>query len=129
MAVPCSETFATRVGQDARPMRWRALVPAAGWHTMSCGDGSKGPGFYDWALISTISGSHHLLARRSLTPDAKGELELAVLHLPCPGRDHAGRAGAWSAPVLVLASWSRLDAPGAGHAPARPAWSRPGHGR
>lgn len=54
-----------------------ALVPATGWQTMSCGDGSKGPRLCDWALIGTTSGRHDLLARRRLTPDAKGELELA----------------------------------------------------
>ena len=54
-----------------------ALVPAAGWQQVSCGDGSKGPRFYDWALIATGSPVHHLLVRRSLTPNAKGERELA----------------------------------------------------
>jgi SRSO17 transposase len=32
-----------------------ALVPAAGWQQLSCGDGAKGPRFYDWALIATAS--------------------------------------------------------------------------
>ncbi len=83
MAVPCSETFATAAGK-IRADALTALVPASGWQTMSCGDGSKGPRFYDWALISTVSGSHHLLARRSLTPDSKGELEMAffICHAP-----------------------------------------------
>ncbi len=76
MAVPCSETFATPPGK-MRADALTALVPAAGWQTMSCGDGSKGPRLCDWALIGTTSGRHDLLARRRLTPDAKGELELA----------------------------------------------------
>ena len=83
MAVPCSETFTTAAGK-MRADALTALVPAAGWHTVSCGDGSKGPRFYDWALIGTASGRHHLLARRSLTPDAKGELELAFFTCHAP---------------------------------------------
>jgi hypothetical protein len=43
MAVPCSETFATPAGK-MRADALTALVPAAGWQTMRCGDGSKGPG-------------------------------------------------------------------------------------
>jgi hypothetical protein len=42
MAVPCSETFATPAGK-MRADALTALVPAAGWQTMRCGDGSKGP--------------------------------------------------------------------------------------
>jgi hypothetical protein len=60
----------------ARPRRadaLAALVPAAGWQQMSCGDGAKGPRFYDWALIATTSPARHLLVRRSLTPNARGE--------------------------------------------------------
>ncbi len=83
MAVPCSQTFATAAGK-MRADALTELVPASGWHTMSCGDGSKGPRFYDWALIGTASGSHHLLARRSLTPNAKGELELAFFTCHAP---------------------------------------------
>ena len=83
MAVPCSETFTTAAGKR-RADALTALAPAAGWHTMSCGDGSKGPRFYDWALIGTVSGRHHLLARRSLAPNAKGELELAFFTCYAP---------------------------------------------
>ena len=52
-------------------------MPAPAWQTLSCGDGSKGPRRYDWALIATASADHQLLVRRSLTPGEKGELELA----------------------------------------------------
>ena len=83
MAVPCSETFATAAGKF-RADALTALVPASAWQTMSCGDGSKGPRFYDWALIGTASGRHHLLARRSLTPDSKGERELAFFTCHAP---------------------------------------------
>jgi hypothetical protein len=43
-------------------------------------------------LICTTSGRHHLLARRSLTPDSKGELELAFFTCP-PARQHARGTG------------------------------------
>ena len=61
-----------------------ALVPAAAWQRLSCADGSKGPRLYDWALIGTASGAHHLLARRSLSPNEKGELELAYFRCWSP---------------------------------------------
>jgi len=61
-----------------------ALVPAAGWQQISCGDGSKGPRFYDWALIATASPARHLLVRRSLTPNANGERELAFFTCHAP---------------------------------------------
>jgi Transposase DDE domain/Polyketide cyclase / dehydrase and lipid transport len=62
-----------------------ALVPAAGWQQISCGDGAKGPRFYDWALIATGSPARHLLVRRSLTPNVKGERELAFFTCHAPG--------------------------------------------
>jgi SRSO17 transposase len=39
-----------------RQVRARALlagVPAGGWHRLSCGDGAKGPRWYDWAACRT----------------------------------------------------------------------------
>jgi SRSO17 transposase len=41
-----------------RQVRARKLleeVPADAWHRLSCGDGSKGPRLYDWALLRTNS--------------------------------------------------------------------------
>jgi len=41
-----------------RQVRAKALlaeVPADAWHRLSCGDGSKGPRLYDWALLRTNS--------------------------------------------------------------------------
>ena len=61
-----------------------ALVPAAGWQRLSCADGSKGPRLYDWALIATARAGHWLLARRSLHPGEKGELELAFFRCWSP---------------------------------------------
>ena len=77
-AVPKSFTVATAAG----PMRADALadlVPAAGWQQVSCGYGSKGPRFYDWALVVTASPVHHLLVRR---PVNGGELAFFTCHAP-----------------------------------------------
>ena len=57
---------------------------AAGWLRLSCADGSKGPRLYDWALTGTASPGHWLLARRSLHPGEKGELELAFFRCWSP---------------------------------------------
>ena len=76
MAVKCSEMIATAAG-NKRADKLAALVPRDGWQRLSCADGSKGPRFYDWALIATDSPRHHLLVRRSLQPGEKGNLELA----------------------------------------------------
>jgi hypothetical protein len=56
----------------------------AGWQQVSCGDGSKGPRYYDWALITTTSPDRHLLVRRCLTPDAMGKRELAFFTCRAP---------------------------------------------
>ena len=61
-----------------------ALVPRDGWQRLSCADGSKGPRLYDWALIGTDSPHHHLLVRRSLALNEKGELELAFFRCWSP---------------------------------------------
>jgi SRSO17 transposase len=83
LAVPKSFTAETAAGK-MRADALTALVPAAGWQQVSCGDGSKGPRFYDWALIATLSPAHHVLVRRSLTPDGKGERELAFFTCHAP---------------------------------------------
>ncbi len=64
--------FAVWVG--FRQVRARALVaevPADGWRRLSCGDGSKGPRLYDWAVVRTncpepTKSVRWLLIRRSL---------------------------------------------------------------
>ena len=58
-----------------RQVRAKALladVPAAAWHRLSCGAGSKGPRAYDWAVLRTNSPeprayARWLLIRRSLS--------------------------------------------------------------
>jgi SRSO17 transposase len=76
MAVPVSEPCATAAGK-IRADVLAARVPDHGWQRLSCGDGSKGPRLYDWAFIGLAGVGRHLLVRRALTPNAKGELELA----------------------------------------------------
>ena len=83
MAVPVSEPCATGAGRF-RADELAARVPDHGWQALSCGDGSKGPRLYDWALIGLAGAGRHLLVRRSLTPNAKGELELAFFLCSAP---------------------------------------------
>jgi SRSO17 transposase len=61
-----------------------AHAPDQAWKRRSCGNGSKGPRVFDWAAATLPEGdgeppgwSRYLLVRRSLTRNAKGELELA----------------------------------------------------
>jgi SRSO17 transposase len=83
MAVPCSQRFDTGAG-TMRADGLAALVPADGWQILSCADGAKGPRLYAWALIATTTPRHHLLARRSLTVNAKGKHELAYFTCHAP---------------------------------------------
>ena len=60
-----------------------AHAPDQAWKLRSCGNGAKGPRMFDWAAATLPDDgtepawSRYLLARRSLTRDAKGEHELA----------------------------------------------------
>ena len=70
-----------------RQVRAKALlaqVPAGAWHRLSCGDGSKGPRVYDWALLRTNSPepreyARWLLFRRSVSDPAE------VAYFACGG--------------------------------------------
>ena len=83
MAVACSEMITVKAG-SRRADELAAMVPRDGWQRLSCADGSKGPRLYDWALIGTAPADHQLLVRRSLSPDEKGELELAFFRCWSP---------------------------------------------
>ncbi len=85
MAVACSDMIAVPAGRF-RADALAALVPASGWQRLSCGDGSKGPRLYDWALIGTAAPGHQLIVRRSLHPGEKGGLELAYFRCWAPAR-------------------------------------------
>ena len=61
-----------------------ANAPARAWKRRSCGNGAKGPRTFDWAAATVPDDAaappgwtRYLLVRRSLTRNAKGELELA----------------------------------------------------
>ena len=83
MAVACSEPVTVAAG-TRRADELAAMVPASGRQRLSCADGSKGPRLYDWALIATASPRHHLLVRRSLHRNEKGEIELAFFRCWSP---------------------------------------------
>jgi SRSO17 transposase len=83
VAVPCDQAIAGSAG-TSRADVLAAHAPAQAWKRRSCGSGAKGPRVYDWAVASlpgqegTPPGwTRYLLVRRSLTRNAKGELELA----------------------------------------------------
>jgi SRSO17 transposase len=74
----CSGLRQVRVGT------LRAAVPAHAWHRLSCGDGAKGPRWYDWALLRTNSPepeayARWLLIRRSVSDPAE------VAYFACGG--------------------------------------------
>jgi len=83
MAVSCDAVIPTAAGKK-RADELAALVPDQGWQRLSCADGSKGPRLYDWALIGAKSADHHLLVRRPLVPNEKGDLELAFFRCWSP---------------------------------------------
>ncbi|MGW2214044.1 IS701 family transposase [Nonomuraea sp. NPDC001684] len=81
VAVPKSQWVGTDWGGD-RADTATAQAPAEAWKRRSCGRGAKGERLYDWALGSVrfeVEPGYQrwLLARRSLTPNTKGERELA----------------------------------------------------
>jgi SRSO17 transposase len=65
--------FAVWAGfRQARAKALLAEVAAGGWHRLSCGDGAKGPRWYDWAVCRTNSPdpdayARWLLIRRSVS--------------------------------------------------------------
>jgi len=83
LAVACNAMIPTAAGAR-RADELAALVPAGAWQRLSCAGGSKGPRLYDWALVATGSDQHWLLARRSLQPGEKGDIELAFYRCYSP---------------------------------------------
>jgi SRSO17 transposase len=58
--------------RQVRAKAWLAEVPADAWPRLSCGEGSKGPRLYDWAVVRTNSPdpdeyARWLLIRRSVS--------------------------------------------------------------
>ncbi|MGE9364358.1 IS701 family transposase [Isoptericola nanjingensis] len=91
MQVAASRQVTTRAGK--MPVRdLAASMPDSAWQTYSAGEGSKGPRYYSWALISIepdhrpaaetdslTGGEQMLLVRRN---DATGELAYHLCHTP-----------------------------------------------
>ena len=84
VAVPCDQAIPGSAG-TSRADVLATQAPEQAWKRRSCGQGAKGPRIFNWAVASlpcsedsTPPGwSRWLLVRRSLTRNAKGELELA----------------------------------------------------
>ena len=83
VAVPCDQAVAGSAG-TSRADVLAAHAPARAWKRRSCGNGAKGPRIFDWAAASLPEDgseppgwTRYLLVRRSLTRNARGELELA----------------------------------------------------
>ncbi|MGW5514349.1 IS701 family transposase [Nocardia africana] len=84
VAVPRSQTIPITAG-CTRAEHLVTQAPSQAWKRRSCGAGAKGPRMFDWAVASlpvyewtTAAGwSRWLLARRALTPNTEGELEIA----------------------------------------------------
>lgn len=84
VAVACNQTIPATAG-TSRADVLAAQAPEHAWKRRSCGQGAKGPRVFDWAVASlpayddtTPPGwARWLLVRRSLTPNSKGELDLA----------------------------------------------------
>jgi SRSO17 transposase len=82
MATRCDDRFTPRDGTVDRADALIAALPAGSWQRLSVGAGAHGPRMYEWARIPVEGGwktgrGHWLLARRRLTPNSKGKLEIA----------------------------------------------------
>jgi SRSO17 transposase len=80
MAVPCSQPVATAAGISRADVLARRL-PRAAWQRYSCGDGAKGPRYYDWAVVATRRPELMLLVRRRI---GDGEHAYFWCHSPDP---------------------------------------------
>ncbi len=87
VAVPKSQAVAGKSRADVLT----AHAPDQAWKRRSCGNGSKGPRVCDWAAATLPEDGteppgwqRFLLVRRSLTPGAKGEPELACYLCAAP---------------------------------------------
>jgi SRSO17 transposase len=80
MAVSCDHSVPIADGPVRTSVRADGLAADADlWRRMSCGDGTKGPRFYDFAEIATASPAHRLVVRRNIDT---GELAYFWAHAP-----------------------------------------------
>src|SRR5436305_286337 len=84
VAVPSSQAVPGSAG-TSRADALAAHAPRQAWKRRNCGDGAKGPRIFDWAVASLPGDedgappgwSRHLLVRRAVMRNGKGEHELA----------------------------------------------------
>lgn len=79
--------------EDERVVAQQAIaeLPGRAWRRLSVGAGAHGPREYDWARIRIRTSwrpgrGHWLLARRSLSPNSKGDYEIAYYICSGPRR-------------------------------------------
>lgn len=84
LGIPRSFPITLSSGAVMRADAVLKLIEPKAWTIDSCGAGSKGERRYAWAWAATSSDYHHLLIRRNLTPNAKGERELAFFYCFAP---------------------------------------------
>ena len=90
LAVPVDLPLVEPGSGTTRPDRMLATVGKAVWERRSCGAGTKGERYYDWAAVAvTVAGqppadrhAHTLLIRRSVSDPS--ELEFFLAHAPEP---------------------------------------------
>ena len=90
MAVPVDLPLVDARGRPTRPDRVLGAVSPAVWERRSCGKGTKGERYYDWAAVAVTvkdqppsSGyAHTLLIRRSVSKPK--EIEFFLAHAPEP---------------------------------------------
>lgn len=126
VAVPKSQSLGSSIGYGNTGSRADAVTadaPAQAWKRLSAGDGAKGPRVYDWAMATLPPHAgdelgqpggfqRWLLARRSLTPNDQGELELARRH-PRGLPQACLRAHLLAAPLFIaLGALSEIRRPG-----------------
>ena len=59
LAVPVDLPLVAPAGGATRPDQVLAMVPTAAWERRSCGQGTKGERYYDWAAVAvTVKGSN-----------------------------------------------------------------------
>ena len=79
-AVPSDHHLST--GPHTPPTTASEATKTAVFERRSCGDGSKGPRYFDWAMIATASPKHFLLIRRLISrPD---QLAYFTCYVPDP---------------------------------------------
>jgi SRSO17 transposase len=83
LAIGCNREVTTQAGKF-RADQAAQLVPRRAWQRHSCGDGAKGPRYYDWAQLDIepdLPGHHSLLVRRN---NHTGELAYYRCYTPRP---------------------------------------------